>query len=116
MKGVAMKPAFLILPLAVTLCACAHDIMTAEDCKPVTAPGRLGTSAALLGSGISPGLLSLARDDRDSSRIVHAAATLDCARKNQAPRTYDLHKIGDGPSPPAVLLGSNSAGCPKAHA
>jgi hypothetical protein len=116
MKGVAMKPAFLILPLAVTLCACAHDIMTAEDCKPAAASGRLGTSAALIGSGISPGYELIARDDRDPSRIVHAAATVDCARKNQAPRTYDLHKLGDRPSPPAVLLGSNSAGCSKAHA
>ena len=93
-------------------------IGTVQDDQGAVLPGasvRI-TSAALIGSGISPGYELIARDDRDPSRIVHAAATVDCARKNQAPRTYDLHKLGDRPSPPAVLLGSNSAGCSKAHA
>ncbi len=113
-----MKPAFLILPLAVALCACAQTVTVADACKPA-AVTRPGGSVALLGSGINPALPLPVRDDYNASRITPAAATTDRARENQTPpRTYDLHKLGDGPSPPAILLGANDARstCPKARA
>lgn len=114
-----MKPAFLILPLAITLCACAEQTMTADagDCKSVAAAYRSGGSAALLGAGVNPMLALLASDDRSATRIVHAAVTTDCVRKNPTPRSYDLHKIGDSPALPGILVGSNNAGaaCPKAR-
>jgi hypothetical protein len=111
-----MKPAFLVLPLAMALCACAQTVMIADACKPA-ATASFGGSAALLGSGTSPALQSLARDDYSASRLTPAAVTTDCTRKNQAPRTYDLRRLGDGPAPPAILVGSNDERptCPKAR-
>jgi hypothetical protein len=77
--------------------------------KPVAAAHRGGGSAALLGAGVNPMLALLASDDRSASRIAPSAATTDCTHKNQTPRTYDLHKIGNEPAP--ILLGA--AGCSK---
>jgi hypothetical protein len=112
-----MKPAFLILPLAVALSACAQTIMTADaDCKPVAAV-HLGGSAALLNAGISPMFQSIARDERGANKLTQAAVTTECARKNPTPRTYDMHRLGDGPALPGMLIGASDTGasCPKAH-
>lgn len=40
-----MKPAFLILPLAVALCACAQTVTVADACKPAAVtPAQAGPS------------------------------------------------------------------------
>ena len=111
-----MKLAFLILPLAMALSACAHDMMTADagPCKPDVRADWVGGSAALLGSGLG-GLEALAKDDHDGSRFTSAIATTACTRKNPTPHLYDLHKIGDGPAPSTILLGSGEPSCPHAH-
>ena len=108
-----MKPAILILPLAVSLSACAQAVMTADadPCKQTAAADRLGGSAALLGSGTPLNFQYITRDEYNGSRIASdAARPADCIRiHNQTPRTYDLHKIGDGPVSSGTVLGSNDA-------
>jgi len=88
--------------------------MTADagPCPPVAAANRLGGSAALLGSGTPFPFQYISRDDYNGSRIAaDAPRTADCIRihNNQTPRTYDLHKLGDGPAPSGIVLGSNEA-------
>jgi hypothetical protein len=107
-----MKPALLFLPLAISLSACAQAVMTADACKSGAAD-HLGGSAALLGSSVRSDLLSLARDDYGLNKLAANDAG-PCARlQNKNPRSYDLHKLGDGPAPP-VLLGD--AKCPRTRA
>jgi len=105
-----MKPALVILPLVLSLSACAQGLMTADACKPAEMD-HLGSSAALLGTGIRADLQVLARDELNASRIV---ATTPCARVDKNPVLRDLHRLGDGPAAPGVLLGT--AGCPKTRA
>jgi len=109
-----MKSAFLILPFAISLSACAQEIVTADlgPCPPATATPRSGGSAALLGSGINSNLLLFARDDNNPGRIVSSGAgTAGCERlqtdKNKIQPFHDFHKIGDGPASPGILLGSD---------
>lgn len=114
-----MKPAFLLLPLALGLGACAQAIMTA-DASPCDKPAeayRIGGSAVMLGAGNNLMLATFANDNREASRIPRPAATTDCARRNPAPRTYDLHRLGDEPALPGILVGANPAGpsCAKAR-
>jgi hypothetical protein len=69
---------------------------------------HLGSSAALLGTGLRADLQVLARDDLNASRIV---ATTPCERNDKKPVLRDLHRLGDGPAM-SNILAANS-GCPK---
>jgi hypothetical protein len=115
----AMKPVFLILPLTMSLCACAQQIMTADagPCKSDASTNNFGGSAAALGSGALSTFMPIAASMPGLGKInVNEAGKINCTRlqNNKSPRIYDLHKIGDGPANPTDLLAQDAKpSCPN---
>lgn len=114
-----MKSAFLILPLTISLCACAQQIVTADAglCNSDASINRTRGSAALLQSGVQLYIMPIARSAPGLGQFnVTELGKNDCAqfRNDKNPRLYDLHKIGDGPAiPNAVLAQDAKPSCPK---
>jgi hypothetical protein len=114
-----MKPVFLILPLTMSLCACAQQIVTADagPCKSDAPINNIGGSAAVLGSGTLSTFMPIAASMPGLGKInVNGERKIDCTRiqNNKSPRFYDLHKIGDGPANPSGLLAQDAKpSCPK---
>ena len=117
-----MKSVFLILPLTISLCACAQQIVTADTgpCNSDASPDRMNGSAVLLGSGMQSYVMPIARSAPGLSQFnVREVGKNDCAqfRNGKNPRLYDLHKIGNGPADPnAVLAQGAKPSCPKTSA
>jgi hypothetical protein len=113
-----VKPVLLILPMAISLCACAQQIVTADavPCKDHSL-NRIGGSAAALGLGALSSFMPIAASTPGLGKIdVNEAGKTDCTRlqNNKNPRSYDLHKIGDGPANPSGLLAQDAKpSCPK---
>jgi hypothetical protein len=116
-----MKPPFLILPVVMSLCACAQQNLAADagPCDSTASKNHIVGSAALLGSGVGPYLLGNTRDIPGISRFdADKVSTNACAnlRNDRNPRTFDLHKIGEGAENPDALITLNAGpSCPKAR-
>ena len=116
-----MKPPFLILPVAMSLCACAPHILTgaAGPCDSAPSSNAIVGSAALLGAGVQPYLIVQGRDVPGISKIyADKAGTNACAnlRNDRNPHMFDLHKIGEGAERPDTLITLNArSSCPRAR-
>ena len=116
-----MKSTFLILPLTISLCACAQQIVTANarPCNSDAQANRVGGSAALLGMVMQFNVMPIARSAPGLGQFNATEAWKnDCAQlqNDKKPRFYDLHKIGDGPADPNALLAQGATpSCPKTH-